>query len=42
MPIAFYFLHNNNKDETIIYELGRILEETKDLMISDYMLDKDE
>jgi len=41
-PVLLYFLHNNNKDGSLLYELKKLLECTYYLMMEDYMLEDED
>jgi hypothetical protein len=41
-PVLLYFLHNNNKDGSLLYELKNLLGRTQELMIDDYTLDEED
>ena len=41
-PVLLYFLHNNNKDGSLLYELKKLLECTYYLMMEDYMLEEED
>ncbi len=41
-PIVFYLLHNISREESNLYELKHILEETKDILQEEKILDKED